>query len=347
MRHLWQWFCGYICVFLSGRQVNRFMNLCSKNGIRLWQISHELGRGLRVNIRLRDFYHLKPYLRKTKTRIRIISKRGFPFWCYRHPRLKWFLCICLFVFCLGLYSLNFIWNIEIKGNQKVSTEAIISCLQENSIEVGLKKRNIDCPNIELLLREQFQQIGWVSVYFEHTNLCVEVKESLYDVVDMAESSDGKMYNLVANKDAIIHSIVTRKGQAIVKKGQRVKKDEVLVLGKSEIYEDSGELKETLYFKADALVYADVVYEISIPCSEIEILALKIANLYDDTMLLRIGNNKLTPIIEKLEENGCEILENNLSLEKDEKSICFYIKMLVREQIGINIPAEEVEKNEFE
>ena len=38
---------------------------------------------------------------------------------------------------------------------------------------------INCAQIEHLIRQNYQQIGWVSVYMEHTKLCIEVKESLY------------------------------------------------------------------------------------------------------------------------------------------------------------------------
>jgi len=347
MRQFWQWLCGYVCVCVRGRQVNRFMNLCSRNGIRLWRIKHEMEQSLRVNIRLKDFYDIKPYLRKTKTRIRIIAKKGFPFWCHRHPRLKWFFCICFFVLCIGIYSLNYVWNIEIKGNEKVSTQEIIDYLQDNSINIGLKKENVDCPEIELLLREKYQQLGWVSVYLQDTNLCVEVKESLYDSVEHSDIEDYRMYNLVANKDAIISSMVTRAGKAVVKEGQSVRKGDVLVLGQSEIFEDSGELREILYFKADALIYGDVVYEIDIPLTEIEILSLKIADKYSDRMLLNTGQHKLNAILDRMQENGVIILNYELKIEKNEKNICFRAKIYAREQIGINTPAEEVAENEFE
>ena len=58
MRHLWQWICGYICVCIKGRQVNRFLNLCSRNGIHLWRINYDIEHVLRDNIRLKDFYEL-------------------------------------------------------------------------------------------------------------------------------------------------------------------------------------------------------------------------------------------------------------------------------------------------
>ncbi len=347
MRRFWQWFCGYLCVCVKGRQVNRFLNLCSRNGIHLWKIAYDAELSLRANLRLRDFYDLKPYLRKTKTKMKIISKKGFPFWCHRHPRLKWFFCICFCLICIGLYSFNFVWNIEVKGNAKVSTQDIMECLQENAVEIGLKKETIDCSKIELLLREQFHQLGWVSVYFERTNLCIEVKESLYDKVEYSEVEYGRMYNIVANKDAIITSIVTRAGKAVVKEGQEVKQGETLVLGISEILDDNGVVKETLYFKADAQIFGDVVYDIVIPLSEMEILSLKLAGTYDDTMLFGIGNHKLASIIEKMEENGVIILNKDVMIEKNDKNICFRAKLYAREQIGINIPAEEVWENEFE
>jgi len=346
MRHLWQWICGYICVGINGRQVSRFLNLCSRNGIHLWRITYDLEHSLQACLRLRDYYDLKPYLRKTKTKIKIISKKGFPFWCHRHPKLKWFFCICFLCICIGCYSLNYVWNIEIKGNIDVSTEDILMCLKDNQVDIGRKKNEIDCSKIEVLLREQFHQISWTSVYLDNTNLCVEVKESLYDEFKHPETENNRMYHLVTDKDAKILSIVTRAGKAVVKEGQFVKKGEHLVLGYSEIFDDSGEIKQTLYLKADAQVYGLVVHEIEIPISEMEVLASNIAHAKED-VFLGIGNRKLNPLIKKIEDSGGILLDKKVFIEINEKKICFRAKLYVREQIGINIPAEEVWENEFE
>lgn len=347
MRHFWQWICGYVCVSLNGRQINRFLNLCSRNGIHLWRIVYDMEYTLKANLRLRDFYHLKPYLRKTKTKLRILRKKGFPFWCHRHPRLKWFYGICLCLICIGIYSLGFVWHIEIKGNSSLSASEIITYLQENAVEVGDKKNQIDCTQIEVMLREHFREMGWVSVYFERTNLCVEIKESLYDSLEDVEIEVGRAYHLVANKDAKIHSIVTRTGKAVVKKDAYVHAGDVLVLGQNEIYNDNGEIKEVLQLKAEALIYGDVEQELIFPIHEMEIVAHKIVGQLDDEVLLRIGYRKLQAYIEKLEANGVIILDINGMIEKKEKNICFRAIINTREQIGICVPAEEVRENEFE
>lgn len=347
MRTFWQWLCGYVRISLCGRQVSRFLNLCSKNGIHLWRVSYDLEQNLRACLRLRDFYDIKPYLRKTKTRFKIVSKKGFPFWCYKHPRMKWFFVILFLGICLGLYSFNFIWNIEIKGNYKISEIEIMDCLTQNDITVGKKREDVDCTYIELQLRERFEDLGWVSVYFDHTNLCVELKESLYGELAEQDESTESSYHIISNKEAVISSIITRAGKALVKKGDEVQVGQVLVLGQCEIFDDNGEIKDVLSFPADALIYGDVVYEFSIPLSEIEIMSLKIAGVYDNQNLLRLGYQKMIPIIDKLQENGVIILDKNVIIEKDEKNICFQVKLYVREQIGIKIPAEEVWENEFE
>lgn len=347
MRHLWLWFCGYVQVCLNGRQINRFLNLCSRNGISLWKISYDAQRLVRAHVRLKDFYHLKTYLRKSKTHLKVLNKYGFPFWCYRHPRLKWMLCVIACLFVIGIYSCTYVWNIEISGNSIVSTEEILQCLKDENIIAGAKRKDINCSGIEYMLRQRYNQLGWVSVYMDHTNLCIEMKESIYDKFEDYPLDDGKRYDLVSNKDAIIYSIVTRKGKPVVEKDVSVKKGDVLVLGQCEIYDDIGEIKDIMYVCAQALVYGDVNYTYKWPMSEIEIAAWKIAEEYTNKSIAFLANLKMNQMIQKLEENGVIILDKNVMIDKEEKNIVFTGTIKTREQIGINIPVEEVREYEFE
>ena len=347
MRHLWQWFCGYVCIILHGRQVNRFINLCSKNGIHLWRISYDVEHAMHAHIRLKDFFYIKPYLRKTKTHMRVLSRRGFPFWCHRHPKMKWFLVCLVCCFVMFLYSFNFIWTIEITGNSRISDYELENYLSGQQIMVGTKRQEIDCPSLEYQLRENFDHLGWVSVSIQHTKLCIEIKESLYDPYEF-EIIDGNEYDLIANKDAEIFSIITRSGTALVKTGQQVKAGEVLVKGICDIFDDAGAVKDTLLLKADATIWADVEYEFIDTISEIEIMALKLAGNYDDSALHFIKNQKFCKFIANLEKNGVIILDKDVMIDRKEKSIVFIGRIKAREQIGmlLNIPVEEIRANEF-
>ena len=149
MKRLIRWFCGYISIVLIGKQVNRFLNLCSRNGIRIWRISYDLERNIKVNMRLKDIYYLKPFLRKTKTSFRIVKRKGFPFWCHRHPYVKWFPVFLSVMFVCFLYSRTYIWNISIEGNEVISEGELLDYLESENIKTGIRGKEIDCSQVEL------------------------------------------------------------------------------------------------------------------------------------------------------------------------------------------------------
>ena len=339
MDRLFRWFLGYIDVRLHGRQINRFINLCSRNGIHLWNISHDIEHFIRVCFRLKDFYLLKPFLRKTKTKLRILGRHGFPFWCHRHPHLKWFPVLLLVIICLLIYSRTFIWEIQIHGAEKVSEYELLKVLEEHEITVGKKSSHLDYSKIEYEIRNRFADIGWVSVYMLNTKLCIDIRESLYGEFE-DNISDGQRYDLIANKDAYIHTMVTRYGTAIVGPGTFVKKGDLLVAGIYQVLDDSGLVKLTPKTRAESYILGDVVYEFYFPITELEIMALKISDHYNDVALFRMGNDKLKFYIDELEKNDVLILDQMLKIEKKEKSIVVHGIVYAREQIGENILMEE-------
>lgn len=340
MKGLFRWLRGYVNVRLWGHQVNRFINLCSRNGIHLWNISHDLHHFVYVHLHLKDVYLLKPFLRKTKTRLRIMKKRGFPFWCHRHPHLKWVPVLLLFLICALIYSRTFIWEIQIEGNEKISDYELLEILETQNITVGVKSKVLDCNSLEYVIRDNFTNIGWVSVYLEHTKLHISIRESLYDE-HLPDINDGKRYDFIANKDAYIYTIVTRTGTAVVNSGMYVKKGDLLVKGTFDVFDDSGIVKQVQSVRADAYILGDVIYDFYAPITELEIMGLKLAGVYSDKTLRRIGNQKAQYFIENLEKDSIIILDQSMSLKKNEKNIVYEGKIFAREQIGSNILVEEV------
>ncbi len=340
MRSLFRWFQGYIQIRLMGRQINRMLNLCTRNHIGLWNITRDMSHYMNVHIRLRDFYFLKPFLRKTKTKLRIIGRHGFPFWCYRHPRLKWFPVLLVILLCGLLYSGEFIWDIRISGNDRISEYQLLQALEEQEIAVGKKSKAVDCAALEYELRNRFSDIGWVSVYMDKKTLCVDIRESLYGHQDTL-SADGKRYDFVANRDAYIYSMVTRAGTANVSIGEYVRQGDVLIEGTYPVYDDTGALKQLQQVRADAYILGDVEYEFIVPITEMEIVSLRIADAFHDQSLYRIGNAKISRIIRFLEEKEVLILDKSVKIEKNEKNIVCRAIVRAREQIGINILVEEI------
>lgn len=349
MERILRWFYGYISAILTGRQINRFLNLCSKNGIKIWNISYDLERVVKIHMSLKDFYSIRPYLKKTKTHFRIVRKIGFPFWCYRHKKLKWFFVFLAILFVFFLNSLNYVWEIDISGNEEVTTLEILDTIHAEDEIIGKKHKEIDCMDIEYLLREQYNNLGWVSVYIEHTKLYIRVRESLYEE-HMTKIEDDKTpirYDFVANKDANIVSIVTRTGTACVKKGVSVKKGDVLIAGQCEIFDDNGEVKQILSVRADGEIYGNVMYEYRNVITEMELCALNIVSDSPENSINALGYLKFNQFLSNLQKNGVIILKKNVMIEKTEHTMSILGKVMVQEQIGINIPVEDNKTDEFE
>lgn len=73
---------------------------------------------------------------------------------------------------------RFVWSVEISGNHQYSTQLLTKFLAEEQIGYGVRKREIDCENAEVLLRNHFPDITWVSVRLSGTKLYVAVQERL-------------------------------------------------------------------------------------------------------------------------------------------------------------------------
>ena len=67
-------------------------------------------------------------------------------------------------------------------------------------------------------------------------------------------------DLIADKNGVITSMITRKGVPMVSVGDTVKKGDLLVKGELEILDDSGEVSGYQYCASDADIFLKTSYE---------------------------------------------------------------------------------------
>ncbi len=271
---IYRWIRGYLHVILKGRRAGRFLNLCAKNGMRLWDVNSKKETDCyQFYMYLRDFRNVRPLCRKTHTKLRVKNRFGFPFFQYKYRKRIVFPVAFLFMVGFIWFCSGYIWKIEIIGNSYLSEDTIIEYLEENNAGFGVSKIKLDCNQLELSLREDFPQVIWASSYTEGTKLVVEIQESIKtegaSETQIGDETD--CVDLVATKDAVIASIITRNGNPYVKAGDSITAGSILVSGRQEILDDTGEIKEYFYQSADADVYGYVTYQYEdvIPISVIE------------------------------------------------------------------------------
>jgi len=247
---------GNLTVKLISTNPERFFNICAKKGILIWNIINK-GVYCHFNISIKDFMTLKDILHKTNSRVRILNKKGVPFFLYKNRKRKGF-AIGGILFLMLLYCLSFfIWDISLEGNYSYSEGEIVDFLSENKITHGLLKGSIDCDAIEKSIRNKYFDVTWVCAEINGTRLIIHIKENFDSEVVQKETDP---YDLVANKDAVITSIITRSGTPLVKAGTEVKENDILVTGAVDVYNEIGEIDHTNYVNADSDIYGQTIYE---------------------------------------------------------------------------------------
>ena len=210
-------------------------------------------------IYLNDVKRLRPGLRKTHVRFRILRKNGLPFVLHRYRKRKIFAGILLLIVIGTCLLSTRVWRIEFVGNHSLSEETLLDYLEEHKIAYGTSKGSIDNDALELSLRQDFDPVIWASVYEKGTKLVVCIQEKI--VSDRSASIDeATPVDLVASKDAKVQSVITRKGISVVKAGDSVKKGDLLVNGRQEILDDNGEVKDYYFDSFYVDIIGRVVYD---------------------------------------------------------------------------------------
>lgn len=269
MLQLIRYLQGYLSIKVMGFSPERFMNLCSNHHLFLWNIVNH-GDYYTMNISLKNFYKLKGFTRKTGTRVVITQRCGLPFLSARMWRRKIFIAGLVGSLLFWLWMAGFIWAVEIDGNYFVTTDVFQDFLAENDIRTGMKKKEVNIEKLEEAIRTEFDIITWTSARIDGTKLLIQVREN--DLIQMESQKEenskaGQGMDLVADKDGVIISMVTRSGTPMVHIGDEVKTGDILVEGAVPIFQEDKTVKRYEYCIADADVVIQCVYSLTEEISE--------------------------------------------------------------------------------
>lgn len=271
MLKLFYFFRGYLWIRVSGNGASRFINLCGIRHMMLWNIKQD-GESYTMCISLKSFFEMKDIVRKTSTRVAILKRIGLPF-LLSGVKKRWFFPAFLFVVSILFFLSQFLlWNIHIQGNQELSEESVMLFLEEHEIKKGMLLKDVDTELLEKEMRKTFQEITWISVYLEGNSLNLDIKENDKPIPE-EDTAEEKLHkegfleeetgmDICANKAGTIVSIITREGTPMVQVGDEVSVGDILIRGSVEIFDNEGNVRETINVHADG----DVLLECRIRTS---------------------------------------------------------------------------------
>ena len=242
---------GYVRITIEGYFIERLMNLCSNKGILIWNSKRKKTTLLEANVSIKDFRQIVKFAKQAKCKVSIKQKKGLPFIFNRYRKRKIFFFSLILIIVAIISLSNFVWNIEVIGNEKIDKEEIIQTLKKEGLEVGTLKNKVNTKEIINKMRLDRNDLAWIGIDIRGTNAIVKVVEAdkKPDII-----KEDEYCNIVATKAGIIEKVNAINGTPLVKKGDVIKEGTPVIGGWLE-----GKYTGIRYVHANGSVQAKVWY----------------------------------------------------------------------------------------
>lgn len=219
-------FFGYVIFTGEGGFYERFINLAARNNINIWDMSVIDGK-IKGFTTVKGYKMLRHTAKKSGVKIRVSKRRGLPFFIHAH-RHRSGLAAGAAIFFISLYLLSsHIWFIDVKGNDKISSDEVVRQFEELGVKIGMKADDINAVLLQTLAYESYPEYSWLAVNVKGSTATIEVREREEKpyVVDK-----NKPCNIVAKTDGVIIRLEPYVGKREVEDGYPVLRGEMLING---------------------------------------------------------------------------------------------------------------------
>lgn len=152
---------GCLRVSVEGYYIERFINICKSNNIIIWNLKRNKDIQLHLNVRIKEFKEICKIAKKTRCKVKIENKKGFPFLLHKYKKRKIFMILLILLICLTILSSNFVWNVEIQVEDNLNLENILQDIQEAGLKTGVLKSNVNTKEIINKIRLSRKDVAWV------------------------------------------------------------------------------------------------------------------------------------------------------------------------------------------
>lgn len=317
---------GIIKIQIQSIMPEKFINLLWKNNIKVKNIKKINITTVVMDINLKDYSLLKNISRRTNTKMKIIDRSGISFFVIKTRNRK-ALIGGVFVFIGIIYFLStFIWSIDIVTEKNISPFEMRDELKNMGVVPGVSKKNIDVEKIEEKFIKDNDAIMWVRARIDGAKLKINIAERQEPP---KIEQDDTICDIVAKKDGEIVRVYSSAGTAIVKKGDIVKKNDILVKG------EQGKEESVYPVHAQGDVIAKTFYE------EVKEVSLKKVEKYrtgkkEKSVYLKLGGKNIC--LKK--SNNKFKLYDKIVIDKPFMKECIYYEL---KEKTVNLKKEDVIK----
>lgn len=249
---------GTARVCVTGAYPQQFLNQLAKMHAPFWDITHKDELSLEVTVYRAMLGRCRIAAQRAMCQLEVLSLHGARAVFYGLKRRPVLMVGLLMVIALTLWSQQYVWTIEVQGNETVNHQQILRTLAQLGVGVGTKRTDIQPQALENRVLDQIRELSWFTINANSTRAVVLVKERLA----MPELVNSRApTNVVAARDGFVEEMEVYDGQALVEPGDTVLRGQLLVSGLTTAYQT------TILHHAMAEVYARTWHSAEILCAE--------------------------------------------------------------------------------
>ncbi len=216
---------GVVAFEINADKSEEFLNECAKNKLDLFDIRRQ-NKALMIGCLVSTYKKIQK-LKISGASRKIIKKHGIRFTIHKYRYRSGLLVGAVLMTALLIFLSGYVWDIDVIGNERLSTNVILETLEECGFHKGEKKGKFNITEIENKMMIKLPDLSRISINLDGSFAHVEVKERFMPPVaeDVSKPS-----NLVASMDGRILKMEIVKGKPIAIVGSGVAKGELLVAG---------------------------------------------------------------------------------------------------------------------
>ena len=217
---------SYINFRAFGGFPDRFINLCTKEGIPLWNVRN-INNNITASTTVQGYLSIRTVARKSGMRVVSTDKVGLKYFLRKHKtRVGVLAGVIIAVITLSILT-QFVWSVSVVGNTTLDEDVILSEFEKHGVRVGVPTSSIDNDEVASLVMSEVESLSWVSVNMKGSVVVIEVREKT-EAPEIYDAS--KPTNVIAGEDGVILSIDVLYGNEEVKPGSAVIKGDLLISG---------------------------------------------------------------------------------------------------------------------
>ncbi len=217
---------GYVNFRAFGGFSDRFLNLCTRDGIPLWNIKNIKGN-ITASTTINGYLSIRKAAKKSGMQLMVVERKGLIFFLKRN-KIRLGLLIGVVIFACVIYTLSqFVWSVSLVGNVDLQEDYLLSVFESYGVKVGATIYSIDDNDIAQKVVSDIPELSWAAINRKGNVVVIEVREK----TPAPEKYDNSVpTNLIASENGLILSIDVLYGNEEIKPGSAVTKGDLLISG---------------------------------------------------------------------------------------------------------------------